>query len=61
MFIGSKFYKLKKINKTKNIVFFYNVDHLIQKIDTFIRKDCSIFIKGSNSIKLNKVIKHLSI
>ena len=61
IFIGSKFYKLKKISKTKNVVFFYNVDHLIQKIDIFIRKDCSIFIKGSNSIKLNKVIKHLSI
>ena len=60
LFIGNKFYKLKKLNKAKNVVFFYNVDHFIKKIDIFIKKDCSIFIKGSNSIKLNKVIEYLS-
>ena len=60
LFIGNKFYKLKKLNKAKNVVFFYNVDHFIRKIDIFIKKDCSIFIKGSNSIKLNKIIEYLS-
>ena len=29
-------------------------------LDIFIKKDCSIFVKGSNSIKLNKVIEYLS-
>ena len=60
LFIGSKFYRLKELNKAKNVIFFYNVDHLIKKIDIFIKKDCSIFVKGSNSIKLNKVIEYLS-
>tara|TARA_B100000965_G_scaffold365539_1_gene350090 strand:- start:16 stop:1380 length:1365 start_codon:yes stop_codon:yes gene_type:complete len=60
LFIGSKFYKLKKINKEKNVVFFYNVEQLLEKIDIFIKEDCSIFIKGSNSIKLNKVIEYLN-
>ena len=60
LFIGSKFYKLKKINKEKNVVFFYNVEQLLEKIDIFIKEDCSLFIKGSNSIKLNKVIEYLS-
>ena len=60
LFVGSKFYKLRNLNKRKNVFFFYNVDYLIKKIETFIKKDCSIFIKGSNSIKLNKVVEHLS-
>ena len=60
LFIGSKFYKLKKINKEKNVVFFYNVEQLLEKIDIFIKEDCSLFIKGSNSIKLNKVIEYLN-
>lgn len=60
LFIGSKFYKLKKLNRAKNVFFFYNVDLLIKKIDIFIKDDCSIFVKGSNSIKLNKVIEYLN-
>ena len=60
IFIGNKFYKLKKLNKKKNIFFFYNVNYFINKIETFITKDCSIFVKGSNSIKLNKVIEYLN-
>ena len=60
IFIGSKFYEFKKINKKENILFFYNVDYFINKIDSFIKKDCSIFVKGSNSIKLKKVIEYLN-
>jgi len=60
LFVGNKFYKLRNLNKRKNVFFFYNVDYLIREIETFIKRDCSIFIKGSNSIKLNKIIEHLS-
>jgi len=60
LFIGNNFYKLKKLSKEKNVFFFSNVDDLIKKIDTFIINNCSIFIKGSNSIRLNKVIEHLN-
>ena len=60
VFIGNKFYKFKKINKNENIFFFYNVNYFINKIDLFIKRDCSVFIKGSNSIKLNKIIEYFN-
>jgi UDP-N-acetylmuramyl pentapeptide synthase len=59
IFVGTNFYSIKNLTIKSNVKFMNNVDELIEKIDTFINNRCSIFIKGSNSINLSKIVRHL--
>ena len=55
--MGKIFYKYKDSFISKKINFYQNINQLNDKIFDFIGSYNRIFIKGSNSINLQKTIK----
>ncbi len=59
IFVGPIFFSLRNVIKKKNIFFFQNINEVIYKIDKILNYNCNLFMKGSNSIKLNKLISFM--
>ena len=59
VFVGKNFNNLSNLTRKKNVSFVNSVEELIKNIELLLQKNCSIFIKGSNSIRLNKIIEYL--
>lgn len=53
-------YTVEKAKKYINDIFYYNnEDEVIEKLEELIQEDDIIYFKGSNAMKVNKIIDHL--
>jgi UDP-N-acetylmuramyl pentapeptide synthase len=59
LLVGKILYKYKQMNLLSNTFFYRDTNVLINDLKNHLYYDNNIFIKGSNSINLQKVVNHL--
>jgi UDP-N-acetylmuramoyl-tripeptide--D-alanyl-D-alanine ligase len=59
LLVGSRMKALKNLLKPRKALWFKEVDSLLKKLSKVVKSRDIILVKGSNSIKLSKVVQYL--